>query len=210
MNNNYAAKRHRDGNNFGPSMIAAFGDFEHGELNVYPNDDRDLIKRVEDVPQKDRMALDIKTNLAMFNGNSAHEVDDFKGNRFSIVWFTCGCHAKADSQYKEALETMGMPYPAADESPYAILEKPQGYKTPGVFSAEHKRKVMGKYLKLWPRKTLDKTRWKGMKAKPISIISVKKRSKADLQKGARVEAQACGSKAKVMKSFKSKRKSATR
>ena len=33
LNSNYAGRLHRDSNNFGPSMIRAFGAFSGGELN---------------------------------------------------------------------------------------------------------------------------------------------------------------------------------
>jgi len=39
VNKDYATKIHRDGNNFGPSMISAFGEFTGGALNYYPHDD---------------------------------------------------------------------------------------------------------------------------------------------------------------------------
>ena len=35
LNCNYAAKRHRDGNNFGPSLIAGGGKYTGGELGVW-------------------------------------------------------------------------------------------------------------------------------------------------------------------------------
>jgi len=44
LNANYAGARHRDGNNFGPSFLAAFGDFEGGQLNAWPEDDRQTDK----------------------------------------------------------------------------------------------------------------------------------------------------------------------
>merc|ERR1712117_416354 len=94
LNKNYAAKLHRDGNNFGPSMIAAFGDFTGGELNYYPDDDG---KGEPDKLLKDKHkteSFDLGKGLALFNGNSAHSVNPFKGNRFSIVFSTLGCHAK--------------------------------------------------------------------------------------------------------------------
>jgi len=129
LNCNYAAKRHRDGNNFGPSFIKGFGKFTGGKLAVFPEDDRgksDLSK----LPMSDRMSVDISTNLVMFNGNSAHEVDDFNGNRYSVVYFTAGCHAKASEENKDDLRRLGFPYPADDEDPHALLPVPNGYDKP--------------------------------------------------------------------------------
>jgi len=45
VNKNYAGRIHRDGNNFGPSMISAFGDFTGGKLKYYPHDDARSIWR---------------------------------------------------------------------------------------------------------------------------------------------------------------------
>lgn len=127
LNCNYAAKRHRDGNNFGPSFIKAFGSFTGGELNVFPEDDRESIRQLEKLPLKDRETVDLRTNMAMWNGNSAHEVQDFVGNRYSVVYFAAGCHAKASDEDKAKLRELGFPYPATDEDPEALLDAPVGY-----------------------------------------------------------------------------------
>lgn len=65
LNCNYAAKRHRDGNNFGPSFIKAFGDFTGGELSNWPDDDRDTCK-LDKLPEKDRHVVNLSKNLCMF------------------------------------------------------------------------------------------------------------------------------------------------
>lgn len=131
LNCNYAAKRHRDNNNFGPSMIKAFGPFSGGELNVFPEDDKS--KDLKALPEKGKVQVDIKEKLVMFNGNSAHEVEAFKdGNRFSVVYFTIGCHAKAKDEDKSKLADLGFLVPAVDEDPLALLGKPQGYSKAGA------------------------------------------------------------------------------
>merc|ERR1711972_1197441 len=40
INKAYNGRLHRDGNNVGPSILKAFGDFTGGALRYYPNDDR--------------------------------------------------------------------------------------------------------------------------------------------------------------------------
>mmetsp|Transcript_33829 Transcript_33829/g.93450 ORF Transcript_33829/g.93450 Transcript_33829/m.93450 type:complete len:722 (+) Transcript_33829:93-2258(+) len=125
LNCNYAAKRHRDGNNFGPSMIKAFGDFTGGELNIFSQDDKS--RSLDCLPLEDKMKVNLRSQLMMFNGNSAHEVDDFTGNRFSVVYFTAGCHAQATMEDKAALAELGFPFPAVDEDPHALLDRPRGY-----------------------------------------------------------------------------------
>lgn len=88
LNSNYAAKRHRDGNNAGPSMIAGFGKYTGGELAYWPDDDRTTA--VEDLNHKDRKVFNIDKGLVLFDGCRGHEVDDFQGERYSVVWFNCG------------------------------------------------------------------------------------------------------------------------
>jgi len=150
LNKNYAAKRHRDGNNFGPSMIKAFGDYKQGELNVFPSDDR-AVSDLDKLPQSDRVTLDIKKNLVMFNGNSAHEVNDYSdGDRYSIVYFTIGCHSKMTDECRQGLADICMPVPAPDEDPRSLLAAPPGYKQ-GV-------SAKGKTLRSWPMKDLDNLR----------------------------------------------------
>jgi len=126
LNCNYAAKLHRDGNNFGPSMIKAFGDFSGGELNYWPEDDRTADK-LEGLKEKDKVQLDLKGGLALFNGNCGHSVNDFTGSRYSIVYFTIGAYNNAPQEAKDGLEDLGFKVPAADEDPRALLRAPRGY-----------------------------------------------------------------------------------
>merc|ERR1719464_2212103 len=108
-------------------MIKAFGNFEQGELSVFPNDDKSC--QLEQLPEEDRVVCDIKKNLCMFNGNSAHQVADFTGRRFSIVYFTASCHARAKQEDIDKLREMGVPFPASDVDPHGILDAPAGYKS---------------------------------------------------------------------------------
>merc|ERR1712066_500621 len=110
----------------GPSMIKAFGDFSGGALCVFPEDDRDK-KDVCKLPASDKQRLNIKDNLAMFNGNSAHEVENFSGERLSVVYFTLGCHDRAKDEDVEFLKKLGFPFPAKDENPHKHLRPPLGY-----------------------------------------------------------------------------------
>mmetsp|Transcript_112278 Transcript_112278/g.194648 ORF Transcript_112278/g.194648 Transcript_112278/m.194648 type:complete len:508 (-) Transcript_112278:96-1619(-) len=169
LNCNYAAKRHRDGQNFGPSMIKAFGDFSGGELNVFPEDDRDK-SDLSKLPASDKRCLNIKDNLAMFNGNSAHEVEEFQGTRLSIVYFTLGCHDRAKDEDVELLRQLGFPFPAKDEDPYKHIRAPMGY---GKKTAAH-----GKTLMTWKCSDLvKKASVKSVKPlKPVMEKIVLKRS----------------------------------
>jgi hypothetical protein len=126
LNCNYAAKLHRDGNNFGPSFLAAFGDFQGGQLNAWPEDDRQVDK-LEDLKDKDKVQYDMSKGLVLFNGNCGHGVEAFTGTRFSVVYFTVGCFDKASEECKQGLRDLGMTYPKPDEDRYAFLRAPRGY-----------------------------------------------------------------------------------
>lgn len=123
LNCNYSAKRHRDGNNLGPSCIKAFGTFSGGKLGVWPRDGKS-VKNVKQLHAKDKESVDLRQHLVMFNGNSAHEVEDFEGNRYSVVFFALGCHAKAKEEDRVALRKLGFNVPAKSEDPHRLLRKP--------------------------------------------------------------------------------------
>jgi len=129
LNCNYAARRHRDGNNFGPSFIKAFGNFTGGQLKYWPEDDKGL--ELEELPQEKGVLLDIGGGkgggLALFNGNSAHSVEAFEGNRYSVVYFALGCHARAGAEDRAFLESLGVAFPAPDEERHVLLRAPRGY-----------------------------------------------------------------------------------
>eukprot|EP00928_Gymnodinium_smaydae_P098911 TRINITY_DN9308_c2_g1_i1.p1 TRINITY_DN9308_c2_g1~~TRINITY_DN9308_c2_g1_i1.p1 ORF type:complete len:512 (+),score=107.10 TRINITY_DN9308_c2_g1_i1:65-1600(+) len=162
LNKNYAAKRHRDGNNFGPSIIKGFGDYKQGELHVFPSDDRSITDLAK-LPQSDRVTLDIKKNLAMFNGNSAHEVSEYIGDRYSVVYFTVGCHAQMSDENRRDLAAMGFAVPDADEDPTSILSAPSGYKRPVARPAAKTSTAVSKRsagsglkpLRTWPISSLN-------------------------------------------------------
>ena len=70
VNKNVMSMPHVDKNNVGPSKIIALGDFTGGELYI------------EGVP------FNIKNKWKSFNGNKGHWVSPFKGERYSLVFFT--------------------------------------------------------------------------------------------------------------------------
>jgi len=130
VNKNYAGRIHRDGNNFGPSMISAFGDFTGGKLKYYPHDDGKIdLEELQRKTAHKAEELDLKSGLALFNGNSAHSVDHFEGQRYSIVYFTLGCHADMKQEDREKLGSMGVATPSPDENPYNIIRAPLGEKS---------------------------------------------------------------------------------
>merc|ERR1712046_248337 len=56
-------------------------------------------------------------------GNEFH-VKDNKGHRFSLVYFTLGCHSKMKKEDKETLTKLGLVVPPADADPFKFLCPP--------------------------------------------------------------------------------------
>jgi len=114
INHNYAGRRHRDANNEGPSAIKAIGAFSGGKLNYFPKD----IKRkgrcdVTELDPKDSIKLDLTKGFAFFNGNNAHGVDPFKGERFSLVYFTTTGFHKIKDKERNTMSKLGFKMPSA-------------------------------------------------------------------------------------------------
>lgn len=87
INAAYSAKRHRDAGNVGPSIVKAFGEFSGGELMYWPGDRPEKRLKLEELSARDLVTLDVKENLVLFDGNRAHEVCPFDGERYSVVFF---------------------------------------------------------------------------------------------------------------------------
>ena len=101
---------HRDANNEGPSFIKAFGDFKGGQLN-YWGDDNKAEGSVETCCEaKDKVTMDISKQLLLFDGNRGHSVENFKGNRYSLVYF------KADKRIREEYLTPSSRKPTSEYS----------------------------------------------------------------------------------------------
>lgn len=158
VNKNYAGKRHRDGNNLGPSIIKAIGEFKGGNLNYYPNDDRTL--ELEDLPKSDKVSFDLKNNWALFDGRRAHEVDKFTGDRISLVYFTCPRNDRIDAKTRAAMLKCGFPLPTkkSTERNMTLMSAPSGYgNKDGKKAKESKYKTGGPKYKMWqPQKTIRK------------------------------------------------------
>ena len=75
VNQNYKAEKHRDKNNVGDSFIVAFGDYTGGRLLIHEGD----LSGTHNI-QYNPIRGDFSKNL--------HSVEDFNGERFSLVYFT--------------------------------------------------------------------------------------------------------------------------
>jgi len=124
VNCNYAAALHRDAGNFGPSFIRAFGDFTGGELNYWPEDEGGPLTNAG-ITKAKRAQFNLSKNMALFNGNNAHSVEPFKGQRYSIVWFTIGSHPQIPAGDRKKMEQLSIPCPSPEEDPYALLRAPK-------------------------------------------------------------------------------------
>lgn len=141
VNANYAGALHRDGNNEGPSLIKAFGDFSGGELNYWGDDDKTL-GSVEKCCRPDECTtMNIKKHLLLFDGNRGHSVNDFEGERFSLVFFCIGQYHKANAAVRNELSRCGINFPTAAgmAATRKMLGTPSGYGT-----AASKKKANGK------------------------------------------------------------------
>jgi len=128
INRGYAGKLHRDANNFGPSMIRALGKFSGGELNYWASDKKS--GPLEALPKKPDISVDISKNLLMFDGNRGHSVNDFKGERFSLVFFTVRESRKASTEQAKILRDCGISFPTPKAKKYvaSMLNDKVGYR----------------------------------------------------------------------------------
>jgi hypothetical protein len=116
INKNYAGKLHRDGNNVGPSFIKAFGDFRNGALNYWPSDTGEA--SLEDLKEKDKMQVNIRDNLLLFDGNRGHFVQPFQGERYSLVFFSVRTWNKIPKGEMELAKKCGIPIPTEKSMNY--------------------------------------------------------------------------------------------
>jgi len=131
VNKNYAGRRHRDGNNVGPSVIKAFGKYKGGQLQYFPNDNRAL--QLEDLPESDKVDLDLSSNMALFDGRRAHQVKPFEGERYSLVWFTCPRNDRVPADKKAGMVQCGFQMPSAKDTKTMLgfMTPPKGYDKDG-------------------------------------------------------------------------------
>merc|ERR1712060_751013 len=114
INHNYAGRRHRDNGNEGPSAIKAIGKFTGGKLNYFPKDVKKAGRcDVTALNPSESLALDISQRFTLFNGNNAHGVQPFKGDRFSLVFFTTSKFFKIKEAEVETLKKLGFKVPTA-------------------------------------------------------------------------------------------------
>eukprot|EP00747_Dinoflagellata_sp_TGD_P180448 gnl/TRDRNA2_/TRDRNA2_32927_c0_seq1.p1 gnl/TRDRNA2_/TRDRNA2_32927_c0~~gnl/TRDRNA2_/TRDRNA2_32927_c0_seq1.p1 ORF type:complete len:352 (+),score=36.58 gnl/TRDRNA2_/TRDRNA2_32927_c0_seq1:46-1101(+) len=113
INSQYAARRHRDRGNVGPSVLKCFGsDFTGGHLRYWPKDIGH--GSLDNLLAKDSVVLDAKHKPRVFNGKFAHEVTPFEGERFSLVYFCVSKTHLASCKTRKQLEKLGFLFPTKE------------------------------------------------------------------------------------------------
>merc|ERR1712048_215078 len=112
LNFAYNARLHRDARNVGPSLLRALGNFEGGRLGYYADDDKVLsLEQLAQLPSKYKTSVDISKQFQLIDGNRAHCVDEFSGERFSVVFFSCGSYRTASKKLKRSIIKCGAMWP---------------------------------------------------------------------------------------------------
>lgn len=106
INFNYAAKKHVDGNNIGPSYIMSIGDHTGGNLWT-----------------ADQGVLSCRNQWKLFDGNQEHATLPFKGTRISFIAFTHGLYNKVCPFVKKQLLAMGFNAARTDGKDIPFFER---------------------------------------------------------------------------------------
>lgn len=110
VNKDYGAKLHRDRFNEGPSVGIAVGTFTGGGLRYYPDDPK--IGDVELLHKQRSVVLDLKRKPAVFDGTCGHSVEPYKGERFSLIFFTVLKYNRAGAVERRTLRRAGSTWPS--------------------------------------------------------------------------------------------------
>jgi hypothetical protein len=71
--------------------MVRIGDFTGGRLLYFPDDD--ARHGLDELRQEHAVPLDTKRGFCLFDGNRAHSVEPFLGERYSVVFFSIGAHS---------------------------------------------------------------------------------------------------------------------
>jgi len=152
INSAYAARRHRDCRNTGPTVVKAFGEFEDGGKLRYWKDD-DTATGIEILEGVDPVELDVRSKARLIDGKRSHEVSSFTGERFSLVYFTSEGYDKVTDDVKEQLVSVGFPFPDSEQLASAREHLPtaKGYGlAAGLGHRPQQRKEITKKKKVGP------------------------------------------------------------
>ena len=130
VNSGYAAKLHRDRNNHGPSICKAVGDFSGGLLGYFADDNRTMeLRTLKQNHEHEAVYFHVKSAFQLFDGNRAHWVEPYEGERISFVFFTVGKYWKANPDVLADLRDCGFEIPTPESMAHAesLLPQPRGY-----------------------------------------------------------------------------------
>ena len=127
VNKNLCAKIHRDGNNFGPSIIREFGT-THAALEYWYDDpgvkNVAVDKMVDSHHPRLQTSLRTSNTLFSFNGNNAHRTLNFTGDdRYTIIFFLGRNHWRATPDDASRLKNIGFMLPEECSQANEFLEK---------------------------------------------------------------------------------------
>lgn len=131
LNYAYAARIHRDQGNAGPSIGMAVGNFSGGKLQYWEDDIGDASKHdLESLLPFPPKIVDVSQGPKLFDGRRAHAVQQFKGSRYSLVFFSSGNYWKTPLPAKNFLTKHGAEFPQVESMKYytGLMPAPKGYK----------------------------------------------------------------------------------
>lgn len=151
VNKNYAAKRHRDKNNVGISVVKSLGDFTGGRLRYWSRDPGERVVKDDQLHRldpNDAEWYDVRERFRLVDGRCAHEVEPFVGNRYSLVFFTVsGREHFPQAERASLFKKCGISYPKKGASE-ALARRLTGREDdPTAFEAKKsKRRVRSEQL----------------------------------------------------------------
>ena len=126
VNHGYAARKHRDGYNAGPSILKCFGQYTGGKLLYWPDDDGQC--DVRELVEGRACCFDAKSEMLLFDGRRCHCVTPFEGERYSLVYFVTHEHNKVQVSSVSLLKSLGVAWPTEDNQRYfrSMIAPPRG------------------------------------------------------------------------------------
>jgi len=126
VNYGYAARRHRDGNNVGPSVAKSLGHFTGGRLKYWADDNCE--RGFHELNEADAQEYDTKSQIVLFDGRRCHCVTPFSGERYSLVFFTSCDYWKTRAASVQRLVACSVLWPTDESLSYFtnLLRPPKG------------------------------------------------------------------------------------
>ena len=120
LNNGYASAMHVDGNNEGPSIILALGEFKGGQVWAYDPSGLEMrevtrkLRGFPDVQIGEKLPgkiISIHNKPFKFDGTLPHATESFEGERYSLVFFVHRSWRRAAPAVVRELRDLGFPVP---------------------------------------------------------------------------------------------------